>query len=101
MLILVLPIIIVLFPVVILFFIVKHWKKEKEISSSWKIVLGLGFVILGAVFIILAMIVSIHGHGVAGIKSATGVVALIPIGIKVNLIGIPLILILEKKIRER
>jgi len=37
----------------------------------------------------------------SGIKCASGAVALIPIGIIFNLIGIPLVLILEKNIRKK
>jgi len=99
MLILILPMIIVLFPILLLFLIVKYWKKGKQIPNGKKIAIGLGFTILGVIFTLLAMIVPIQGHMTGGIQCATGAIIFIPIGIKVNLIGIPLILIFEKKIR--
>jgi len=101
MIILIIPLLIVLLPTIILFLLIKFWRKNRRISTGDKIALGVGFFIIGLIFTLLALFISIQGHMVAGIKCASGAVALIPIGIIFNLIGIPLVLILEKNIRKK
>ena len=98
--ILILPLLLIIFPSILLFLIIRYWKIEKQFSLRLKVALGMLFVILGLVFTYLAIIVSIHGHMDKGIQSATGVVVFIPMGLLVNLIGIPIILFLEKNIRK-
>jgi len=99
--ILILPLLIILMPNIILFLIIKYWKKEKQYSIGLKIVLGIVFTILGLVSMYIAVIVSAHGHMDKGIQCATGAVIFIPMSLLVNLIGIPLILTLEKSIRNK
>ena len=99
--ILILPLFIIILPNILLFLTIKYWKREKEFSIGLKFALGILFVILGLVLTYLAIIVSIHGHMDKGIQCATGVVIFIPMGLFVNLIGIPLVLFLEKNIRKK
>jgi len=98
--ILIIPLLLISLPIFVLFLIVKYWKKDKKIPITLKIVLGMVFIILGLVLTYCAIIVSMHGHTDKGIQCATGVVALIPIGLLVNFIGIPAILISEKNKRK-
>jgi len=97
MIILFFPLLLVLLPSAILFLIIKFWRKNKKNSIGEKVALGVGFIILGLILTYLAVIVSIYGHRVNGIQCATGAVVFIPIGLIVNLIGIPLILIIARK----
>ena len=100
MIILIIPLFIIILPSAILFLIIKFWRINRKISTGDKIALGIGFFIIGLIFTFLAFVVSIQGYGLAGIKCVSGAAVLFPIGLKVNLIGIPLILIFEKKIRR-
>ena len=43
-----------------------------------------------------AMIISIDGMGQKGIRWATGAVVFIPLGVIVNIVGVPLLLVLFK-----
>ena len=99
--ILILPLLIILLPIASLFLIIKYWNKDKPFSIGLKIVLGIVFIITGLVFSYFAMFVSIRGHMDGGIKCASGVVVFIPFGLFVYFVGIPLMLLLEKKIREK
>jgi hypothetical protein len=99
MIILIIPLLLIALPSTILFLVIKFWNKNRRISTGYKIALGVGFAIIGVIFTLLALIVSIQGHMTGGIKCASGAVVLIPLGLMVNLIGILLILISEKKIR--
>jgi len=99
--ILIIPLLLISLPIFVLFLIVKYWKKDKKIPIVLKIVLGIAFIILGLTLTYCAIIVSMHGHTDRGIQCATGVVTLIPMGLLVNFIGIPAILISEKNIRKK
>jgi len=93
-----LPLLIILLPNILLILMLKYWKKEKQYSLGLKITLGIVFIILGIVSMYIAIIVSMHGH--KEIQCASGVIIFIPISVLLNLIGIPLLLVLEKKIRK-
>ena len=99
MTILILPLLIILLPITLLFLIIKYRKKDKKVSIGLKIVLRIVFVVLGLILTYVAIIVSIQGHMNKGIQCATGVIIFIPFGLFVNVLGIPLMLSLEKNIR--
>jgi len=99
--ILILPLFIILLPVISLYLIIKYWKKDVQISRWFKITLGVVFFIIGLIFSYFAILVSIWGYMDKGIKCASGVVALIPLSLFVNIVGIPLILLLKRKIHEK
>jgi len=97
--ILIFPLFLILLPITLLFLTVKYCKKNKPLSVGLKIVFGIVFIIIGFGLSYFAIIISIKGHIEKGIQGATGVVTFIPISLFVNFIGIPLLLMLEKKIR--
>jgi hypothetical protein len=94
--ILLIPFLIILIPLVILFFFLRHLTKAKKISVLLKIALGLVFIAIGIPTTFFAMTISISGMSDKGINCMTGAVAFIPLGFIVNLIGIPLLLALTK-----
>ena len=98
--ILVFPLIIILLPIIFLFLIIKYWKKGSRISIGLKILFGIIFAILGLATTYMAIIVSISGVMDKGIRCASGVVIFIPMSLFINIIGIPLVLFLEKSIRQ-
>lgn len=91
--ILLIPFLIILIPVVTLYLVLQHLGKRKKISLLLKIALGLIFMIVGIMMTFIAVLVSINGMGNAGVTCATGAVVFLPLGILVNVIGIPLMLI--------
>ena len=97
--ILIIPLFLILLPTFGLFLTVNFWKKDKKISIGLKFLLGIIFLLLGLVATWFSVIVSVWGHMDKGIQCATGAITLIPMGLFVNCIGIPLVLILEKTIR--
>ncbi|OPZ32173.1 MAG: hypothetical protein BWZ00_00102 [Bacteroidetes bacterium ADurb.BinA174] len=94
------PLLITLIPVVVLLLFLRYWKREKSFSLLVKILVGSAFLFLAVCFTYLAMRLSIEGHMEKGISCATGVITFIPISLILNGCGIPLILILENKIRN-
>jgi hypothetical protein len=88
-------------PITLLFLIIKYWKKGNRVSIGLKILLGIIFSILGLAATYVATIVSISGHIDKGLQCASGVVVFIPIGLFINIIGIPLMLFLEENIRGK
>jgi hypothetical protein len=95
--ILIIPLLITLIPVATLFFVLRHLGKTKKISLFLKIALGLIFIAIGLVATYFAIVVSIKGITDKGISCATGAVVFLPLGILLNIIGIPLLLISFQK----
>ncbi|MEO5890125.1 MAG: hypothetical protein ABIQ31_07730 [Ferruginibacter sp.] len=95
------PLVIILTPITILFFLLRYFKKSKTISTSLKIVLGFAFAIIGLLTSFYAMIASIAGMSQNGIRCATGAAFFIPLGFLVNIIGIPLLLVLFKSANSK
>jgi hypothetical protein len=99
--ILLIPLLSVLTPVAALFFLLRYLNKTKRISALLKIALGLIFIPVGLLATYMAVVVSIKGMIGNGITCATGAVAFIPLGLLVNVIGIPFLLVsFQKKFRE-
>ena len=100
--ILIIPLFVILLPTIGLFLTIKCWKKDKKISIGLKFLLGVTFVLVGLVATWFSVIVSVWGHmtpDASGGVCASGAVIFIPLGLIVNFIGIPLVLILEENIR--
>ncbi len=94
--ILLIPFLIILTPLLILFFVLWYLNKTKRVSVLIKIALGLVFIPIGIMTTYFAIITSMNGMSENGVTCMTGVVAFIPLSFLVNVIGIPLLLILFK-----
>jgi len=94
--ILLIPFLIILSPLVILYFVLRDINKTKKISVLLKIALGLVFIIIGIMTTYFAMAISMGGMSEKGITCMTGVIVFIPLGFFVNVIEVPLLLILFK-----
>jgi len=98
--ILLIPFLIILTPLIILFFTLRYLNKTSQISVLMKIALGIIFIATGIIATYFAMLTSMYGMSEKGVKCVTGAVFFIPLGFLVNVIGIPVFLILFK-MRQR
>lgn len=89
---LILPLLLIILPIALLFFILKYWTKKYELSMVLKIALGLIFIAIGLFTSYYAVSMSIEGMADKQIKCFTGVAAFIPFSFVTNIIGIPLLL---------
>ena len=91
------PSLLILLPIVLLFFLLKYWTKRKPISIGLKIILGIVFVAIGLLTSFYAITISLEGMADKNITCMTGVIVFIPFGWLTYIVGVPFLLSLSKK----
>jgi len=94
--ILILPMALIFLPIACLFILLKYTEKLNHLSIFTKSVLAVLLMSIGILFSYFAILLSIEGMSENGIQCMTGVVFFIPVGLLVNVIGIPTLLFLKK-----
>ena len=95
--ILILPLVIIVLPAISLFFLHKYLSKQKEISNSLKLVLGILFIAIGLFASWNAIAISIDGMSEKGINCLTGIVFFIPLAVVTYLAGVPILLFKKRR----
>jgi len=94
--ILLLPSLLIMIPIISLFFLLKYLTKRKAVSMGLKLLLGTIFISFGLLTSLYAMTISMKGMADKNIQCMTGAIVFIPFGLFVYLVGVPLLLILFK-----
>jgi hypothetical protein len=96
-----LPFICLCSPMMILTLVLIYRPKEEDLKTSEKLLLGF-IAMIGAV---IMSFVAFHIFAIqlssSGVKCVTGAIFFIPLGIVINLIGVPLILLQNKSLGSR